>query len=188
MFLVYYFACCIVVLVASIIGGISGSLTSMFGNSTKQTSILVGVGTFFLVIVGVWGYWIYGTTDYYGYGGDFDYYRIPLDYPYEISMIDTTDCGDITKWQEDRIILGGITQYHKQDNIIIGKISSECFFSHKSEWFSFDTSTGKAVLYASEKEYEQAIKELGFSKVPELLMLDDNARLYWKSYREDQVW
>jgi hypothetical protein len=210
MFLTYYVACFFVIAIAALFGmivallfGSASSLLSFIISKRKTktstsvrlgisasvglgTSILVGVGVFLLVIFSVYGYWIYRANDFYGYGGDFDFYRIPLDYPYEMVMIDVTDCGHIGEWQDTGIIVAGVTHYHKRDNIIVGRISSNCFPADEFGWFSFDTTTGIAVEYRDEQEYYQTLKGLGFNEAPELLTLDENAGLYWDSYNETQ--
>ncbi len=179
MFIVYYIYCFRVLVVAIFIGIISGFLAFLWslliGKRKIQMPILVGIGAFFLVICGVLGYWEYLTYDYENYGGDFDYYRIPLDYPYQLSMIDEIDCASITVWKNDNhSIVKGITHYHKQENIVVGKISADCFLADKSAWFSFDTTTGIAIKYETEEEYHQALKELGFNEEPTLPMIREN--------------
>ena len=183
MFIVYYVTCFIIIAAALLLAGLS-SLLGFILKWEAKTSILVGIGTFFFLMCGVFGYQVYRENDFYGYGGDFDYWRTPLDYPYEITMIDVTDCGHITRWKDGGFIVAGITHYHKQDNIIVGKSSSTCFPHEKSEWFSFDTTTGIATEYETKAEYQQALKELGFSEEPELLTLEENVRLYWDKYRK----
>lgn len=191
MFLTYYALFCVIIIVAGLFGVVSSGLYS-FVSKRKNTvpasvgcSVLVGIGVFILAISSVCGYWNYRANDFYGYGGDFDYYRIPLDYPYEITMIDTTDCGAINKWKEDgSSIVFGVTEYYKQGNIIVGRISPSCFPFDNSGWFVFDTSTGEAIKYQNEQEYIQALKKIGFSEEPNLLTLDENADLYWDSYAE----
>ncbi len=210
MFFLYYIACFLVIAIAALFGfivallfGSAGGILSFiiskrqaktatpvrFGISASVglgASILAGVSAFLFVIFGVYGYWVYRENDFYGYGGDFDFYRIPLDYPYEMAMIDVTDCGYIGKWQDPGTILAGVTHYHKQDNIIVGQISSNCYPANGSGWFSFDTTTGIAIKYRNEQEYDQALKGLGFDEAPELLTLDENAGLYWDSYNKKQ--
>jgi hypothetical protein len=179
MFFGYYFAYCFVIILAAVLGIASGSLASVIGKRKKSTSILVGVGTAFFVLLGICGYYgAYLPHDYDHYGGDFDYYRMPLDYPYELSTIDTIECANISKWQEDKLLVTGITHYRKRDNIIVGKISEECFLSDRTEWFSFDTKTGRVVRYDSEEEFRKALQALGFDEAPELLTIQENWSLY----------
>lgn len=61
MFFGYYFTACIVILVAIVIGIISGSIASRMSKKGKQTSILVGIESFFLVVCGICSYWVYSS-------------------------------------------------------------------------------------------------------------------------------
>jgi len=78
----------------------------------------------------------------------------------------------------------GLSEYYKQGNIIVGRISATCFPFGNSGWFVFDTSTGTAIEYRDKQKYIQTLNKMGFSEEPDLLTLDENANLYWDSYEK----
>lgn len=181
MFFGYYLSGCLVIVIATLLGAGSGYLTFLLSHRRTQVAIAVGTVTTLLVLLGICGYYvIYTPNDYYNYAGDFDFYRMPLDYPYELSMIDMIDCAGISRWKEDKLLVAGISHYYKRDNLIVGKISAECFAVDTSAWFSFDTKTGRVEEYKTEEEFRRALKELGFDQEPELRTIQENWDLFWR--------
>lgn len=176
----YYIAFCFVFIVAAFLGVLGGFLTFLLTKRKTKSSVLAGIVVFFIVILGTCGYvGIYLPNDFYRYAGDFDYYRIPLDYPYELSMIDSMDCAAISKWKSDETIISGITHYYRNGNVVIGRTSDACFIQSQSEWFLFDTRTGKLSQYENSNEFDQAIQEIGFDRKPNLRTVQENWNLYW---------
>lgn len=168
-------------ILSTLLGLASGFLNFTFSKQ-KRLSILIGFATALFIFLSICAYWgIYLPSDYHNYAGGFDYYRMPLDYPYELLMIDMIDCAAISTWQEDNFLVYGITHYQKQNNIIVGKISTKCFSANKTEWFLFDTETGDIVRYDTEKELESSLKVFDFDTTLNLLTIKENWNLHWSS-------
>ena len=178
-----YCLCGLVLLLAAALGSVGGFLTfHIKKGTTKKPAILIGIVIFLLTLFGAFGYYgLYLPNDYYRYAGAFDSYRMPLNYPYELSMIDTIDCASIGKWQEDQLFVTGISHYYIRDSFVVGKISDECLSFYGTMWFLFDTNTGKVTKFSTEEALHQAVEKLGFDEEPELLTVRENWDLYWEN-------
>lgn len=171
---------CAAIMVAVFLGAIGGVLIRRFGHRRKAVSIVAGSLIAFLSLSGILGYWFfYLPNDYYRYAGDFDYYRMPLDYPYELSMIDMIDCATISVWKENTSLMGGIRDYQKRDNVIIGTTSISCRSAERTGWFSFDTRTGDVVTYFSPEEFKAAARLIYPNEEIKLLTVRENWDLHW---------
>jgi hypothetical protein len=61
-----------------------------------------------------------GSGNYWSYQGAFDYWRMPLEPPYELVMIDTQDDAAICKWKDGAAIVWGIKKYEKRGSLVAG--------------------------------------------------------------------
>ena len=105
--------------------------------------------------------------------GLFDTCRLPVEYPYHLIMDCSMDDAQLEIWK-GRILLTGITHYHKSPGNMVGKCHTV--------WFSLDYNTGVLVKYESKEEFLKAVPELGYNEEPELLTIRDNWKLYWSNH------
>jgi hypothetical protein len=121
-----------------------------------------------------------GVNDYWNYEGAFDYWRMPLEPPYQLSMIDTLDEASILKWKDGLVIVSCITKYEKRGPLIAGFREGERI-SREPAWFLFDCRNGEVSRFADEESLNKACTESGFA--PPLIMrsIQEN----WDSYWED---
>ncbi len=109
-------------------------------------------------------------TDY----GAWDYYRFPLVYPYQISMVDGTRDG-------------GITTYNPKENVsyhIVAEIS-QCAFDARflvgkndDGWFVFEFENKKTQPFDSKEEaIAEAVKQ-GFDSKLEVMSIDEQYRSF----------
>jgi hypothetical protein len=131
--------------------------------------ILAAIGVFLTMIFGCGGYWIYCGNDFECDRGFGDYFRIPVQYPYQISAIDSLDQGCLDVWAENNsTIVCGITDYAVKDTVMVGKLGASFGnLVHAEQWFSVNLGTGELVRYSSEQAFLIACRELGFAGVPE---------------------
>jgi hypothetical protein len=171
--------------VSAILGGVVSLLTRRQGKSKIRT--IATITTFTIVL----SYLIYYFTSFNGYRGLGDRYRIPIQYPYQISIYGASLAeGCLDRWeQSDSTILCGITDYAIQGTIMAGK-RGETWRDLSGQWYSFDNSTGERidaeqwftftfdgselVYYPSEQAFVDACKELGFAKKPALVSMREH--------------
>jgi hypothetical protein len=152
------------------------------------------------------------TADNYwesrGFG---DWYRMPLEYPYELVTTQLDADADIRAWQTDRNIVRAVVKYHKSGNLLVGEIDPHAFglnaerttepleeWYHRQDslykyyaenprpsWFTFDCGTGKATVYDSHEDFVAAVHALGVEGEPELLSIRENWKLYWANPRTE---
>ena len=126
------------------------------------------------------------SKDYWNYDGAYDWYRMPLEYPYELQMIDVIDeasigvfahaAGSVSKDISD------IRRYYKQGPLVLGQCDRLRWDdSAKPSWFIFDCNTGHAQIFSTKDEYLSSIKKHGFEREPALLTVRENWDRYWAS-------
>ncbi len=120
-----------------------------------------------------------GSDDYWNYEGAFDYYRMPLEPPYQLSMTDTLDDAGIFKWKERSGIVWNITKYEKRGPLIAG-FREEERTSREPPWFLFDCRNGKAFKFVDEKSLNRACAENGFAPPLTMRSIRENWDSYWK--------
>lgn len=118
--------------------------------------------------------------------GLYDHYRIPLEYPYEMSAFDTLDTMNISTWKNfsgDNFI-SNVIEFRKQDHILAGKYLTNTHYANDKgihNWFIFDCQSGHIRSFNTHQEYLKALKELGFSEEPQLLSNQENWNTFWKT-------
>jgi energy-coupling factor transporter transmembrane protein EcfT len=125
--------------------------------------------------------------DYWRYNGVLDSFRMPLEPPYELLMIDTIDYASIEVWKEDSTSqLSGITHYEKRGYLIFGEISKEKFDSRRTEedrkWFIFDLSNGDKSIFESEEDFAAELANRGVESI-KLKTVLQNWNEYWEHPR-----
>lgn len=124
-----------------------------------------------------------GPKEYWSYSGDYDYFRMPLEPPYELVMVDTIDYAAIQLWQDSSSsIISGITAFEKRGLLMFGETSRQRFASERipqdKEWFIFDLSTGVTILFQNEEEFIAALREKGMVDI-QLKTVLQNWNEYW---------
>jgi len=121
------------------------------------------------------------SGNYWEYEGAWDFYRMPLEEPYELVMIDTMDSASINKWKEGSTIVGDIVEYEKRGALIAGHCqhTSYSFYTKDKPWFVFDCATGQVDTYASKEAFEDACTQKGFSLPLDMKSIRENWNAYW---------
>lgn len=164
---------------SAMVGGGVSILVKRKGKT--KIPILAAVATFAMLF----GYLIYYFTSFNGYRGFGDRYRIPIQYPYQISIYGASLAdGCLDSWnQSDSTILCGIAEYAVEGKVMAGK-RGEIWKDSSGQWYHFDHSTheripteqrftftldtGELVYYPSEQAFVDACQDLGFANKPEL--------------------
>ncbi|MHC4585076.1 MAG: hypothetical protein ACYS3N_11130 [Planctomycetota bacterium] len=120
------------------------------------------------------------TDDYWKSKGAWDYWRMPLEEPYELSMVDTMDDASIGKWKNGRSIVWGISKYEKRGTLVAGFCEKKQFRGKQNKWFIFDCTSGSIEEFKSEEEFHQACETHGFSQPVNMKTIKENWALYWK--------
>jgi len=124
--------------------------------------------------------------DYWGNAGEFDSYRMPLEYPYELTMVDVRDYASIGVWSYAsnapslKQEIHGIRRYSKQGHILVGETDDDRFggATNKS-WFWFDCASGNATVFTNRNEFAVAVGVFGFTNEPALLTVEQNWDAFW---------
>lgn len=118
--------------------------------------------------------------DYWSSQGDYDTYRMPLEYPYELFMIDEIRSATIRTWPGSKqglwIDMYDIQKVFKQENLLFGETghsSGKGFI-----WFIFNCESGRLEEFKAEEEFWKRAKELGFLGEPKLIPIKE----YWDSF------
>ena len=119
-------------------------------------------------------------NNFWEYKGAFDFWRMPLEEPYQLVIIDTMEQAGISKWQDGSYIVYGILKYEKRGQLVAGYCERRTFKPEKTGWFLFDCVTGKAVDFGSEQLFVEACEKRGFSPPIQMKTIPENWTLYWK--------
>jgi hypothetical protein len=120
------------------------------------------------------------TDDYWKSQGVWDYWRMPLEEPYQLSMVDTMNYAAITKWKNGVHIVSGISKYEKRGKLVAGFCEKNQFRRYEEKWFIFDCVSGSAEEFKSEEEFLQACEIHGFSQPINMKTIEEYWDLYWE--------
>jgi hypothetical protein len=115
--------------------------------------------------------------DYWKSSGAWDWWRMPLEYPYELIAVGTQDIGYIREWETNTQYVDGIARFYKNGNLIAGEASS-----YQGKLFIFDCSNGTVIWYDNEAEFREAMVNFGFDRETVFLTVEENMKLYWKEH------
>jgi hypothetical protein len=115
--------------------------------------------------------------DYWKSTGAWDWWRMPLEYPYELIAVGNKDMGSIMEWETGTQYVFGVTEFYKSGNLIAGKASS-----YQGHLFVFDCSNGIVVWYENETEFRDALVDFGLGREPVMLTVEENMDLYWEAH------
>lgn len=122
--------------------------------------------------------------DYYGYQGFADFWRTPLQYPYDMVIIDSFDTGHLSVWQNNSV-LSNITRYTQYQQWVIGeRLERNRNPNDMAEinWFIFDCQTGQATIFTDEQSYLTALQQHGIPQELPLFTIRENWEVYWENY------
>jgi hypothetical protein len=131
------------------------------------------------------------VNDYWRYEGAFDFFRMPLEEPYELVMIDALDEAHIGKWRESGTLIGGIVRYERRASFLIGETSGEAFADRDSPptgWFIFDLASGRLYEYRSFHELREGAARHGIQPPFDFQSIKDNWDHYWANPRTPDKW
>ena len=120
------------------------------------------------------------TNNYWKSEGAWDYWRMPLEEPYELVMIDTMDSASIGKWKDGSAIVADIIEYEKQGSVLAGHCRDICFGSNAEHWVLFDCTTGRADDYANKEALETACQQRGLRMPLAMKSIQANWDQYWR--------
>ncbi len=145
---------------------------------------IFGAFLFILFWVVVFAVELHASKDYWNYKGAYDWYRMPLEYPYELTMIDRLDNASVDIWADSgvrkEVELDPIRKVCKYEGMLVGTTS---YFHREigredTSWFILDLGTGSVEEFSSEGEFHDRLAERGISVPPNLVTLSE----YWDSY------
>ncbi|MEN6335537.1 MAG: hypothetical protein ABFE01_14905 [Phycisphaerales bacterium] len=122
-----------------------------------------------------------GSDDYWNYRGAFDYWRMPLEPPYELVMIDVPDDASIQKWDnsDGPAIIWDIVKYEKRGSLIAGFCEDDRGLRQPA-WFLFDCQTGTVSTFVDEQSLNNACTQDGFPLPLAMRSIRENWDSYWK--------
>ena len=121
------------------------------------------------------------SDDYWNYQGAFDYWRMPLEPPYELSMLNSLDEASISTWKSNSCLIAGITQYEKKGKYLAGCNSDPLVHPEMLGYFIFNCQTGELKKYADERNFSSACHEIGYVIPVPLKSVQKNWDVYWES-------
>jgi len=130
------------------------------------------------------------VDNYWEYEGFRDYFRMPLEKPYELVMIDEIDNASIEVWKDNfDIDISDITHYEKRGFVIFGKCHKSSFDGkdwHKTKrWFVFDLKSGEKSFFDTQLELFIALQKMEIEDI-QLRTVEENWHAYWKSPRKEK--
>ncbi len=153
-------------------------------------TIVIGIGITGILMVSFVHYSISQSKsdelDFWSNAGEFDFYRMPLDYPYELTMVDVRDKASIGIWSHAsnapsiKQDIHGIRRYLKQGPILVGEEDDSRFGGTTNRnWFWFDCVSGNGMIFTNRQEYITAIGPFGFTNEPSLKTVEENWDEFW---------
>ena len=125
---------------------------------------------------------IFGILAWYSFGywndsGWADSYRVPLEKPYHLIMIDQPNNGSIDIWDEDskrdNPNISGIDSLNKFNNYVVG---------YNRQYFIFNCSSGKTGRFYTESLYRDWLDSLHIDRDIKLMSTEDYYHAYWREH------
>ena len=118
------------------------------------------------------------SNNYWEDAGFGDFWRMPLEPPYQLEMIDSLDEASIGEWKSNKWHLGGVTKYVKEGDILAGRFNNSGE-TRTNGYFLFDCKTGRLEKFDEEKAFNSACAERGLAQPATLNSVKENWNLYW---------
>jgi hypothetical protein len=171
----------------------SGTSILYFFHSTPKEKRLSGWAKFgfsflftmaFVPVMCIFGIYMMekDTNNYWESEGAWYYWRMPIEEPYELVMIDTMDNASIGKWKDGSAIVADIIEYEKRGPILAGRCRDRRLDSNTNteHWFLFDCTTGRADEYVDKETFETACRQKGLCLPLAMKSIQDNWDQYWR--------
>jgi len=126
--------------------------------------------------------WEQDLGDYYRAEGSEEWYRWPVEYPFEMNTTHSPDGAYLSKWGDQRkTYLKGITHYNKIDSYIIGKATPRNTPKGIQKWFVFHLKQEDLIFFDSWDEIKDSLPNIGFKKTPEVLPIMEHYNIFSNS-------
>ncbi len=127
------------------------------------------------IILSSWYNDMQNLEDYNKSSGWADWYRWPIEYPYEMTMMDPSDGADLSEWGEQgKTYLNGITRYGKINHYIIGKAILTNLPKDTLLWFTFHLQQENLILFDSQNELRDSLIDIGIEELPEMIPITEH--------------
>lgn len=121
---------------------------------------------------------VFHSNNYWEFQGYYDSYRIPLEYPYQLSMIDVIDNARLSEWKQPNsgnYDVTGIKKIFKQDYLVMGQ--------YEAGFFILDCQAKQILTFNDHAEYTQALQKIGFPEEPKLIDL----KVFWDNFWSNEA-
>lgn len=126
------------------------STRQLFQNHRKLKHWFISAISFFGIITLYTQY-----ISFYTSRGHSDFYRIPLEKPYQLTSIDGIETFAIGKWQRSRSLISRIYKVSKENGVIIGIARQKA--KGQPIYFTFSPSTGALSQCSTQKEFKKLL-------------------------------
>jgi len=143
----------------------------------RTCSLVLACGCAFTILIcGLNFYDMFGDADdYWKSKGGWHFWRLPLEEPYELRMVDSMEQGSIAAWKQADVLVARVLEYDQQGSIVVGVRAGDS--ARQLEWFLFDTKTGESKRYQSRRDLEQESLSRGLA----LPLQMETVRTHWYS-------
>lgn len=116
------------------------------------------------------------TKDFWRCEGQFDYYRMPLLYPFQLEWTDTLEWASLSQWRhsDSSCDICHISEIYMGNQIIAGQ--------YDKGYFIADSKTLQVSTYPEKTEFTQALKNKGLIDEPQMIPLQD----MWDEYLKNK--
>ncbi len=125
-------------------------------------------------------------SDYWKSKGFDEFYRMPLEYPYEMLLVSGDNLSELCEWPNEptlghKSIIMNIAKYHKEGKFVVGEIQPDSVRNslsgnHAVIWFIFNCSTGRYKFIQNKDEYLNELLAQGIKTEPQLKTFKE---FYW---------
>lgn len=137
--------------------------------------------------------YIENRTGYWNDPGFADYYRVPLEYPYQLSMVDAPYEAILDIWNDTNSVsvvnpdIYGIDSLNIVNNIVFVKLDrNNIYYTNgkveNKKWFILDCTTGKINYYTSEAILKTHLDSLSIDSSISLISVNDYYNEYWDEH------
>lgn len=167
-------------------GRIFGVPKKRLGCAAKVGLAVLFSGAFVVVMCGLGIYAMEkDSDDYWEYQGAWDFWRMPLEEPYQLVMIDTFDTAMIGRWKVDGdVLVGSIDRYEKRGGLVAGHTLDKWRQTESKAWFLFDCGTGEVRRFETKALLEEACAERGFGPPVCMESIDENWKRHWREWEK----
>jgi len=96
------------------------------------------------------------NDDYWKNDGGWEFYRMPLEYPYELYLNSAFTYGSLEEWKGHTIYTDGITAFFIHEHTMFGTL-------HDNRYFIFPFKKGRIEIISSKVSYKLRLKDYGIN-------------------------